>query len=74
MRIAQQSSASCMPLLVQFTPIERVDPVAEPAYIYDEFSQTVIRNPLSCASNSMKTWMTTKNGKTKTDSGMKKVD
>lgn len=63
-----------MPLLVQFTPYERMDPVVEPNYVYDELSQTVIYTPMSCATSSMKTWMTTKNNKTKTDSGMKKVD
>lgn len=63
-----------MPLLVQFTPMERVNPVEEPNYIYDEFSQTVTYTPMSCATSSMKTWLTTKNNKTKTDSGWKKCD
>lgn len=74
METLTKSPATILPLLIQFTPYEKMIPVEEPEYIYDELRQIVIRDPITCTTSSMKTWWTNKNGKTKTDTGMKKTD
>ena len=74
MRTLAQSNTTPLPLLIQFTPYERVAPAKEAECVYDEFNQIVIHNPMTCATSSMKTWWTNKNGSKKTDHGMKKVD
>ena len=74
METLTKSPKTLLPLLIQFTPYERITPVEESECVYDELNQIVIHTPMTCATSSMKSWWTNKNGKTKMDHGMKKVD